>query len=397
MKAWLSSMRDLSSLDGLIGQSVAAIDTPALVIDLDAMERNLLAMQDFADAKGIKLRPHAKMHKSAQLALMQMQAGAVGVCVQKVSEAEALAAQGVSDIYISNVVTSLSKCERLAQILCRVEAENASKMKLAVAADSVHGIRHLAQAMRMHAPEHRLCVFIEIDVGQQRCGVEPGEAACELALAIAKHSQLHFAGLQAYHGKAQHLRSAAERQAAMAQVMQKVSATKAALNAAGFDVPLITGAGTGSFIHEAASGLYGELQAGSYLFMDADYAANERDASMPRFEHALFLKSQVISRHTTASDNRSVIDAGHKSHAIDSGLPTVWAGHGADWQFFNGGDEHCILRGSRLPEIGDTVWLIPGHCDPTVNLHDVMIGVRGGLLSGRVERVVEVTSRGCVS
>jgi D-threonine aldolase len=397
MKDWMSSMRDFSTLNRLIGQSVTAIDTPALVIDLDAMQRNLLAMQDFADAKDIKLRPHAKMHKSAELSLMQMQAGAVGVCVQKVSEAAALAAQGVSDIYISNVVTSLSKSERLAQMLCRVEAKNALKLKLAVAVDSLHGIRHLAQAMRMHAADHQMAVFIEIDVGQQRCGVEPGEAACELAREIARHAELQFAGLQAYHGKAQHLRSAAERQAVMALVMEKVSATKAALKTAGFEVPLITGAGTGSFIHEAASGLYGELQAGSYLFMDADYAANERDAGMPRFEHALFVKSQVVSRHTTATDDRSILDAGHKSHAIDSGLPTIWAGHNADWQFFNGGDEHGILRGSYLPVIGNVVWLIPGHCDPTVNLYDAMVGVRGGLASGQVERIIEVTSRSCLT
>jgi D-threonine aldolase len=393
----MSSMRDFTALNALIGQSVAAIDTPALVIDLDTMERNLLAMQDFADARGIKLRPHAKMHKSAELSKLQMQAGAAGVCVQKVSEAVALAAQGVTDIYISNVVTSLSKCEHLAQILSRLSAQIASNFKLSVAADSLHGIRSLAQAMHSHASAYRLPVFIEIDVGQQRCGVEPGEAAVVLAQEISKHAQLHFAGLQAYHGRAQHLRSAAERAAAMALVMEKVSFTKAALTAAGFAVPLITGAGTGSFSHEAASGLYGELQAGSYLFMDADYAANELDANMPRFEHALFVKSQVISRHTTSSDDRSIIDAGHKSHAIDSGLPIIWAGHDADWQFFNGGDEHGILRGARLPQIGETVWLIPGHCDPTVNLHDAMIGVRGGLQAGYVERIIEVTSRGCLA
>ncbi len=390
-------MRDMSSLNSLLGQSVAAIDTPTLVIDLDAMDRNLLAMQDFADARGIKLRPHAKMHKSAELALLQMQAGAVGVCVQKVSETEALAAQGVNDIYISNVVTSLSKCERLAQILCRGEGQKASKISLAVAVDSLHGIRMLAQAMAQIAPGRVLSVFIEIDVGQGRCGIEPSAAAVPLAQEIAKHTSLRFAGLQAYHGRAQHLRSASERQSAIAQVVDKVQATKAALQAAGFKVPLVTGAGTGSFIHEASSGVYGELQAGSYLFMDADYAANERDDGMPRFEHALFVKSQVISRQTTSTDDRSIVDAGHKSHAIDSGLPTFWAGHKADWQFFNGGDEHGILRGSRLPEIGDVVWLVPGHCDPTVNLHDVMIGVRGGLLSGRVERVIEVTSRGCLT
>jgi D-threonine aldolase len=387
----MSSMRDLQSL---IGQSVAALDTPALVIDLDAMERNLLAMQDFADAKGMKLRPHAKMHKSAELALMQMQAGAVGVCVQKVSEAAALAAQGVSNIYISNELISLSKCEHLAHIL---SGRDALKPELSVAVDSLLGITQLAQAMAALAPGQGVTVFIEIDVGHGRCGVPPGQAAVPLAQAIAQHSALRWGGLQAYHGKAQHLRSAAERQAAMAQVMEKVSATQAALKTAGFDVPLITGAGTGSFIHEAASGLYGELQAGSYLFMDADYAANEPDANMPRFEHALFVKSQVISRHISARDSRAVVDAGHKSHAIDSGLPRIWAGHRADWQFFNGGDEHGILRGSQLPALGETVWLTPGHCDPTVNLHDQMVGVRGGLLNGQVERIITVTARGCVT
>jgi D-threonine aldolase len=390
----MSSMRDLNSL---IGHSVSAIDTPALVVNLDAMERNLTRMQAYANAQGMKLRPHAKMHKSAELALLQMQAGAAGVCVQKVSEAEALAAQGVSDIYISNVITSLQKCERLAQILCRQEKQKTLKIKISVATDSLQGIRTLTQALARIAPSEVVDAFIEIDVGQARCGVEPGTAAVPLAQEIVKHTSLRFAGLQAYHGRAQHLRSAAERCEAIAQVIEKVQATKAALKTAGFDVPLVTGAGTGSFIHEATSGVYGELQAGSYLFMDADYAANEPSEAMPRFEHALFVKSQVISRQTTAADDRAIVDAGHKSHAIDSGLPKIWAGHNADWQFFNGGDEHGILRGTRLPEIGDTIWLIPGHCDPTVNLYDAMIGVRGGLLAGLVERVISVTSRGCLN
>jgi D-serine deaminase-like pyridoxal phosphate-dependent protein len=390
-------MLDLTSL---IGHSVAAIDTPSLVVDLDAMERNLKRMQGFADTHGVKLRPHAKMHKSAQLSLMQMQAGAVGVCVQKVSEARALAAQGVRDIYISNGVHSLSKCELLAQIFNGLEAESALKngapITLAVAADSVASIQHAGLAMHLHAPQAKLRVFIEIDVGQQRCGVSPGEAAVPLAREIAAHPQLIFAGLQAYHGRAQHLRSATERREAIAGVVRDVQITKQALQEAGFAVPLVTGAGTGSFMHEAASGVYGELQAGSYLFMDADYAANQIDEGAPQFEHALFVKSQVMSRQHTAHDDRAMVDAGHKSHAIDSGLPEMWAGHSADWQFFNGGDEHGILRGTELPELGDTVWLIPGHCDPTVNLHDHMIGVRGGLAHGSVECIVRVDTRGCV-
>ena len=242
----------------------------------------------------------------------------------------------------------------------------------------------------MAALEVRIKVFIEVDVGHGRCGVPPGAVAVELAQAIAQHPQLIFGGLQAYHGRAQHVRSASERKALVAQVVRDVQHTKLLLESAGYPVPLVTGAGTGTFIHEAASGVYGELQMGSYLFMDADYAANEADPAQPRFEHALFVKSQVMSVGRT----HAVCDAGHKSHAIDSGLPRVF---GRALEFANGGDEHGILRGVALPALGDTVWLIPGHCDPTVNLHDHMVGVRGGLERGVVERVFNVDTRGCVA
>jgi D-serine deaminase-like pyridoxal phosphate-dependent protein len=161
-------------------------------------------------------------------------------------------------------------------------------------------------------------------------------------------------------------------------------------------VPLVTGAGTGSMVHEAASGVYGELQSGSFLFMDADYGANEADAAQPAFEHALFLKSQVVSVCAT----HAVCDAGHKSHAIDSGLPWVHRpGGGTPWRYANGGDEHGILHavdGQPLPAWGDTVWLIPGHCDPTVNLHGSMVGVRGGLQDGRVTELLHVDARGAL-
>jgi D-serine deaminase-like pyridoxal phosphate-dependent protein len=234
-------------------------------------------------------------------------------------------------------------------------------------------------------------VFIEIDVGQGRCGVVSGEAAVPLARQIAQHPALRFAGLQAYHGRAQHLRTPAERRVAIEGATQAVVRSLDALTAAGFGVPLVTGAGTGSFVLEATSGAWGELQAGSYLFMDADYASNQNEADDPAFEHALFVKSQVMSR----SENHAVCDAGHKSHAIDSGLPTVaWP---SGLVFANGGDEHGILRaaapGTALPELGETVWLIPGHCDPTVNLHDWAFGVVGGLAAGRVERLIRVDAR----
>ena len=376
----------------LIGQSVANIDTPALVIDLDAMERNLLRMQAFANQHGVRLRPHAKMHKSGALARMQMAAGAVGVCVQKVSEAQALAAAGVTDIYVSNQVIALQKCELLAHITKGLAAKNG---RVAVAVDSLLGVQRIAQAMLSHANGATIDVLVELDVGQQRCGVPPGDAALHLVQAIAQHRQLRFAGLQAYHGRAQHLRSARERRDTIAAVVADVQRTKAVIKAAGFTVPLVTGAGTGSFLHEASSGVYGELQAGSYLFMDADYAANAQDPAQPVFEHALFVKAQVMSLSVQAG--RAVLDAGHKSYAIDSGMPTIWAGHQADWTVSNCSDEHGTLLGSTLPALGDTVWLIPGHCDPTVNLHDHMLGVRGGLHSGHVEDVIWVDARGALT
>ena len=363
----------------LVGQDVAAIDTPALVIDLDAMQRNLAAMAAFARQRGLRLRPHAKTHKGAWIALRQIALGAVGVCVQKTSEAEALAAHGVRDLFITNEVIDAGKLARVA-VLARDAA-------LAIAVDSALGVERLAAAL--HAARSRAGVFVEIDVGQGRCGVLP-RAAATLAGSVVAHG-LRFAGLQAYHGRAQHLRSAAERGAAIDAASRAVREALAALSAAGIACPLVSGAGSGSFVLEAGSGLWGELQCGSYVFMDRDYADNDTLPGAPRFEHALFVKSQVMSR---AADH-AVIDAGHKSHAIDSGLPRVWGRD--DLEFVNGGDEHGILRGSALPALGDTVWLVPGHCDPTVNLHATMVGVRGGLQHGVVERLITVDARGCIT
>ena len=385
------------ALAACLGRPVAAIDTPAAVIDLDAMERNLARMAAFARSHGLRLRPHAKMHKSAALARLQMQAGAVGVCVQKTSEAEALAAAGVTDLYISNEVIDPAKLQRVAALARRLQDAGG---RLAIAVDSLEGIARLAAAFEGPATggPSLIDVFVDIDVGQGRCGVPPGDAAVALAQAIATHQGLRFAGLQAYHGRAQHQRGVDERRNAIALAAQAVQDTRALIEAAGLPVPLVTGAGTGTFALETASGIWGELQVGSYLFMDADYAANTPDPAQPGFEHALFIKSQVIS----VQAGRAVCDAGHKSHAIDSGLPVVLALPGQPaLRFANGGDEHGILHpaeaGGERPTLGDTVWLIPGHCDPTVNLHDWLIGVRGGLAQGTVERVIRVDARGALT
>jgi D-serine deaminase-like pyridoxal phosphate-dependent protein len=377
-------------LQALLGQGVQAIDTPALVIDLDAMERNLRKMASFAQQHGVRLRPHAKMHKSAALAQLQIAAGAVGVCVQKTSEAQALAAQGIHDIFISNEVIARSKLLRVALLARELQALGG---RLAIAVDSRQGIEALALAMG-DTGQNLIDVFVELDVGQTRCGVAQPADVVPLAQAISRHSALRFAGLQAYNGRAQHLRSISERRSALDAVIARVTQTRALLQAAGIALPLVSGAGSGTFSLETSSGVFGELQAGSYLFMDADYARNEADPAQPAFEHALFVKSQVMS----VSQQHVVVDAGHKSHALDSGLPKVWA---AALECTGCSDEHATLRATapatRLPALGDTVWLIPGHCDPTVNLHDHLIGVRGGLDRGQVEQVFRVDARGALS
>lgn len=366
------------------GDAPATIATPALVIDLDALERNIARMATFARERGMRLRPHAKTHKSAQIARLQRAAGAVGVCVQKVSEAEVLAAHGIDDIYISNEVIAVDRLARVAAL--------AGRVRLAIAVDSALGIDRLAHAVQ--AAGSAIDVFVEVDVGQGRCGIAPAGAG-GLARLVASHPGLRFAGLQAYHGGAQHIRSSAEREAAIRRAIAAASAARAAVTSAGVACPLVTGAGSGSFVFEAASGVVGELQAGSYVFLDRDYADNEAAAQAPAFEHALFVVSRVMSR----GQAHAVVDAGHKSHAIDSGPPAVWR---RELDFSNGGDEHGILRPragvgiDALPALDEIVWLVPGHCDPTVNLHDHYVCLRGGLQRGVVEAVWPVDARGCV-
>ncbi|MEO5606846.1 MAG: DSD1 family PLP-dependent enzyme [Polaromonas sp.] len=395
-------------LSELIGQPVYSIDTPALVIDLDAMRRNLARMAEFAKKHHVLWRPHAKLHKSVELAALQIKAGAVGICVQKTAEAEIMVAGGIDNVYISNEVIAPAKLARVAALTQAVAPRGG---QIAIAVDSLQGIERLARAMAQArheaaqgkpaspaSPATVIDVFVEIDVGQGRCGVVPGAAAVALALEIRKHPALRFAGLQAYHGGAQHFRSLPERREAIAASVQAARMTRELIEAEGMQAGLVTGAGTGTLVLEAASGVYGELQAGSFLFMDADYAQNQRDPAQPQFEPALFIKTQVISVHA----DHAVCDAGHKSHAIDSGLPTVHPfGAPSELEYFNGGDEHGILRpvagSTRLPELDELLWLIPGHCDPTVNLHDAMIGVSGGLRHGKVERIIKVDARGALT
>lgn len=356
------------------------VDTPALLIDLDAFEYNLALMAKIAAAGGIKLRPHAKTHKSPVIAHQQIARGAVGQCVQKVAEAEMLAWGGVKDILVSNQVVGAGKLARFAA-LTRIA-------DVAICADHIAQIKALEAAAEAAAT--RLHVLLEIDVGMKRCGVAPGPEAVALCQYIAASRHLIFGGLQAYHGSAQHKRSFAERQAAITDAAALTADTISALRKVGLQCPIVGGGGTGSFEFETASGVYTELQVGSYCFMDADYGRNlDRDgAPISLFRQSLFVLSTVMSR-----PNRSlaVIDAGLKAFAVDSGLPLIWGR--SDIQFAGASDEHGKLTcGDAMdaPLLGEKLRLVPGHCDPTVDRYDWYVGIR----KGRVECLWPIAARG---
>jgi 3-hydroxy-D-aspartate aldolase len=235
----------------------------------------------------------------------------------------------------------------------------------------------------------KIDVLVEINVGANRCGVEPGQACVDLAQRIAATKQLRFAGLHAYQGAAQHARTPIERKAAIAKAVQYVRDTMDALEAQGLKPEIVTGAGTGTYLLEAASGVYNEIQPGSYIFMDADYNRNLGEDGRPQqlFEQSLYVWSTVMSH---ASAGRAVVDAGLKALSVDSGMPLVADLPGVE--FLKASDEHGVLKvphGARLA-VGEKLRLVPGHCDPTVNLYDWIVGLRGD----KVESLWPVTARG---
>ncbi|WP_121068046.1 DSD1 family PLP-dependent enzyme [Chachezhania antarctica] len=361
-----------------IGDPVHAVATPALIVDLAAFERNAARMRDFAQARGLRLRPHAKTHKSADIALYQMaHGGACGICCQKVSEAEALVDAGVTDVLVSNQVCGAARADRLARL--------AGRATIAVCVDDPAGVAELAAAVAQHGTE--LAVLVEVDVGTGRCGVPPGQAAVDLADAIDAEPGLRFEGLQAYQGALQHIADPAERQAAAESAAQLTRFAVESLMAAGFACNTIGGAGTGSFRIDAALGMVNELQCGSYIFMDADYdRIREADGSRPGgMENALFVLAGIMSAPVPG---RAVCDAGLKAIAFDSGPPRI---DRPGLRYTQASDEHGVIDDpdGQLKR-GDTVRLVPGHCDPTCNLYDWLVGVRGN----RVETLWPVTARG---
>src|SRR5436309_865299 len=291
-----------------IGAPVAEVETPALIIDLDALDRNIAKMAEFARASGVRVRPHAKTHKSTAIALRQIALGAVGQCVQKVGEAEVLVGGGVKDVLVSNQVVGERKLRRLAAL-----ANEATIALCFDAADQVDAASRVARDFGVV-----LGGLVEIEVGMERCGVAPGRDAASLARRIADAPNLKFKGLQAYHGRAQHMTTYQERAQAIAFAIDAVRETLDAL--AGEPCEIIGGAGTGTFAMEAASGVYNELQVGSYVFMDTEYARIRAvdGARYAEFEHSLFVLASVMS--VPAAD-RAIVDAGLKSYSAERGPP----------------------------------------------------------------------------
>ncbi len=360
------------------GIALEEVDTPALLLDLDAFERNLDRLDETLRGRAVRVRPHAKSHKCPEIALRQLAHGAVGVCCQKVSEAEALVAGGVPDVMVSNEVVGRQKLDRLATL--------ATRARISVCVDDGANIDDLdAAAKRAGA---RLDVLIEVDVGAGRCGVAPGRPVLALAERLAGAERLRFAGLHAYQGAAQHARTPAERRQMIDRAVQQVRATLELLHEQGYRCDTVTGAGTGTYPLEAASGVYNEIQPGSYIFMDADYRRNLGDDGQPVhfFEQSLYVWATVMSRPTA---ERAVVDAGLKALSVDSGMP--WCVD-AGLEYLRASDEHGVLRvgdGARL-RLGDKLRLVPGHCDPTVNLFDWIVGYRGNT----VESVWPIAARG---
>jgi len=360
-----------------VGDGVTAIETPALVLDLDTFERNLDRMANAT--REIRLRPHAKAHKCPDIARLQMARGAVGVCCQKTDEAAAFVAAGIPDVLVTNEVVAPTKIARLAEL-----AHDATIGVLVDDADNVTSLSNAADAVGVS-----LNVYVEINVGANRCGVAPGVPARLLAQQIVTSSGLRFRGLHAYHGGAQHLRTPEERHDAIAHAAALTRETLTLIEDAGIACAIVTGAGTGTWHHEMASGVWNELQPGSYPFMDADYGRNTLGPKDVAFEQSLFVQAGVMS----VGDGRAIVDAGLKAFAFDSGLPRV---HGrSDLAYSKASDEHGVLEvaaGYRPPKRNDRVWLIPGHCDPTFNLYDWIVGYRGD----RVETVWRVAARGAL-
>ena len=360
----------------------ADIQTPCLILDLDALERNVKKMGDYAKKHNMRHRSHGKMHKSVDVQKLQEElGGAIGVCCQKVSEAEVFVRGGIKDVLVSNQVRGPQKLDRLA----RLPLQGAH---ITVCVDDVDNVADLSAAATKHGTT--LDCFIEIDCGAGRCGVTTTEAVVEIAKAIDAADNINFTGIQAYQGAMQHMDSYEDRHAKLYAAIAQVKDAADALEAIDLKPEFISGGGTGSYYFESNSGVYNELQCGSYAFMDADYGRIlDKDGKRiddGEWENALFILTSVMSH---AKPHLAVVDAGLKAQSVDSGLPFIFGRD--DVEYIKCSDEHGVVADpDAVLKVNDKLKLVPGHCDPTCNVHDWYVGVR----NGKVETLWPVSARG---
>ncbi|MNR79391.1 D-threonine aldolase [compost metagenome] len=361
------------------GDLVDHVDTPALLVDLDAFEDNLARVHTRVLQAGLKVRSHGKAHKSPAIAHRQLAAGASGICCQKVSEAEIFVQAGIKDVLITNQIVGLRKVSRVAAL--------AAHATIGVCVDHPKQVEQIGDAAARQGSH--LDVLIEVDVGHNRCGISNAHQAIDLARTIEQYSpHLRFAGIHAFRGSAQHMRQPQERAAAVNSAVEKVRGIIHELETSGFPCTTVTGGGTGTYMLEASSSLYTEVQPGSYVLMDTDYAANTPEADSAPLRHALFAICTVIS----VQAKHAVLDGGLKAFAVDHGLPRLQF---PGWAVQTLSDEHTVIvpeDGAAPLHVGDKVRLIPSHCDPTVNLHDWLIAFRGQT----VEEAWPVSARGAL-
>jgi len=366
----------------LPGMDEKDIQTPCLILDLDALERNIRKMGDYAKAHGMRHRVHGKMHKSVDVARLQEKlGGAIGVCCQKVSEAEVFARGGIKDILVSNQVRDAAKIDRLARL------PNFGA-RIIVCVDDIANVADLSAAAQKHGTQ--IECFIEIDCGAGRCGVTTTEAVVEIARAIDAAPGLRFTGIQAYQGAMQHIDSYEGRKEKLDVAIAMVRDAVKGLKLANLEPELVSGGGTGSYYFESNSGVFNELQCGSYAFMDADYGRIlDRDGNridQGEWENALFILTSVMSH---AKADKAIVDAGLKAQSVDSGLPIIYGRD--DVTYIKCSDEHGVVEDKKgALKVNDKLRLVPGHCDPTCNVHDWYVGVR----NGKVETLWPVSARG---
>jgi D-serine deaminase-like pyridoxal phosphate-dependent protein len=367
----------MSSLPNLEG-----VDTPALLVDAEVLSANIARMAGLFTDRSQRLRPHAKTHKCAEIARMQMAAGAIGICCAKLSEAEALVSAGITDILITTPIIGNAKVARLVRL--------ARHAAIKAVADSETCIR--AYAMASEAHEIHLNVLIEVDVGQNRCGVRPGSSAFDLLELLSTFPSLRFCGLQGYQGAAQGIMAQDERFAANESALKSLLFTADLVRRRGYQIDVLTGGGSGSVEIDLQLGGLTELQPGSYVFMDTTYDRIQwgDPMSAPLFVPSLSVLTTVISRN---DPKRAIVDVGWKALSSDAGLPRVK--NRPDLRFDFAGDEHGVLQnvdGDAVKlEVGEQVELIPSHCDTTVALHDWLYVVRKGALEDRWL----ISARGC--